>query len=74
MRVLVTGAEGFLGRNLCVRLAEIGGHEVLPVGRGASEETLRTAAAAAHLGLPEGLPVAQGGAGAWVDDCCRCAS
>jgi UDP-2-acetamido-2,6-beta-L-arabino-hexul-4-ose reductase len=47
MRVLVTGAEGFLGRNLCVRLAEIGCHEVLPIGRGASEEALRAAAAAA---------------------------
>ena len=47
MRVLVTGAEGFLGRNLRVRLAELGGHEVLPIGRGAAEEVLREAAAAA---------------------------
>ena len=47
MRVLVTGAEGFLGRNLRVRLTELGGHEVLPIGRGASEEALREAAAAA---------------------------
>jgi UDP-2-acetamido-2,6-beta-L-arabino-hexul-4-ose reductase len=47
MRVLVTGAEGFLGRNLCVRLAEVGRDEVLPIGRGASEEALREAAAAA---------------------------
>ena len=47
MRVLVTGAEGFLGRNLRVRMAEVGVHEVLPIGRGASEEALREAAAAA---------------------------
>ena len=47
MRVLVTGAEGFLGRNLRVRLAEIGGHEVLPIGRDSSEAALREAAAAA---------------------------
>jgi UDP-2-acetamido-2,6-beta-L-arabino-hexul-4-ose reductase len=47
MRVLVTGAEGFLGRNLRVRLAELGGHEVLPIGRDSSETALRDAAAAA---------------------------
>jgi len=47
MRVLVTGAEGFLGRNLCVRLGEIGRDEVLPIGRGASDDALRAAAAAA---------------------------
>jgi len=47
MRVLVTGAEGFLGRNLRVRLAEVGRDEVLPIGRDSSEAALRKAAAAA---------------------------
>lgn len=35
MRVLVTGADGFIGRNLQVALGERG-HEVLPVTRGTS--------------------------------------
>ena len=30
---LVTGAEGFIGRNLTIRLGELG-HEVIPIGRG----------------------------------------
>ena len=33
MKVLVTGAEGFVGRNLCVRLRELPGMDVVPVGR-----------------------------------------
>jgi UDP-2-acetamido-2,6-beta-L-arabino-hexul-4-ose reductase len=49
MRVLVTGAEGFLGRNLRVRLAEIGRDEVLPVGRSDSEAALREAAESADV-------------------------
>lgn len=49
MRVLVTGAEGFLGRNLRVRLAEIGRDEVLPIGRGVSDATLREAAESADV-------------------------
>lgn len=47
MRVLITGADGFLGRNLRVRMAEAGRDEVLPIGRGSTEEDLRQAAARA---------------------------
>lgn len=32
MKVLVTGANGFIGKNLCLRLKELG-HEVLKLGR-----------------------------------------
>jgi len=32
-RILVTGADGFIGRNLRLRLSETGRHEVLPVTR-----------------------------------------
>lgn len=49
MRVLVTGADGFLGRNLRVRLAEIGRDEVLPIGRGHSEADLERAVGACDV-------------------------
>lgn len=49
MRVLVTGADGFVGRNLRVRIAEIGVHEVLPIGRGSSEADVASAASAADV-------------------------
>jgi UDP-2-acetamido-2,6-beta-L-arabino-hexul-4-ose reductase len=49
MRVLVTGADGFLGRNLRVRIAEIGGHELLPIGRDSSEAAVAEAVAAADI-------------------------
>jgi len=41
MRALVTGSEGFIGRNLCVRLRERAGTEIIPVHRGTSDEALR---------------------------------
>ena len=41
MRALVTGSEGFIGRNLCVRLRERAGTEIVPVHRGTSDEALR---------------------------------
>lgn len=41
MRVLVTGNEGFVGRNLCVRLRERAGTELIPVNRGTSEQEFR---------------------------------
>lgn len=47
MRVLVTGADGFLGRNLSVRMAEAGHFDVLPIGRGSTQDDLRRAARSA---------------------------
>ena len=40
---LVTGAEGFIGRNLTSRLGELG-HEVIPIGRGHDASDLADAA------------------------------
>lgn len=39
-RVLVTGAQGFIGKNLVVRLGELPGFEVLPFVRGDDAATL----------------------------------
>ncbi|WP_271678565.1 UDP-2-acetamido-2,6-beta-L-arabino-hexul-4-ose reductase [Thermomonas mangrovi] len=47
MKVLVTGADGFIGRNLRVALGEREGFEVLPVTRASSEADLAAAAAGA---------------------------
>lgn len=41
MRALVTGSDGFIGRNLCVRLCERADTEVIPVDRASSEQALR---------------------------------
>ncbi|MEQ1528921.1 MAG: capsular polysaccharide biosynthesis protein CapF [Methylococcales bacterium] len=43
MRVLVTGADGFLGKNLCLRLKELGMIEVLSISRESSEKELKSA-------------------------------
>ena len=43
-RILITGAEGFIGRNLCVRLDERGGIERFPIGRSDGAEALAAAA------------------------------
>jgi len=40
MRILVTGADGFIGRNLVVRLAEAGAHEILRFTRQSAPEDL----------------------------------
>ena len=40
MRVLVTGAQGFIGKNLVVRLEERAGTEILSFGRGDGAEVL----------------------------------
>lgn len=52
MKVLVTGARGFVGRNLAVRLGELG-HEVLAIGReeddAAWDRAAREAEAIVHL-------------------------
>ena len=49
MRVLVTGSEGFVGRNLCVRLRERGNTEVIPVHRGTTDEALRHGVASCDI-------------------------
>jgi UDP-2-acetamido-2,6-beta-L-arabino-hexul-4-ose reductase len=41
MKVLVTGAEGFIGKNLAIRLGELQDFEVIKVVRGDSEDILR---------------------------------
>lgn len=40
MKVLITGAGGFVGKNLCVRLAELDQYEVMTFERGQSEVEL----------------------------------
>lgn len=47
--ILITGADGFIGRNLRLRLGEIGGHEVIGLGRGHSDGALAEAAARAEF-------------------------
>lgn len=42
MKILVTGAKGFIGHNLCLRLEENGSHEVTKIDRDSSEEELIT--------------------------------
>mgnify|MGYP005755185555 CR=1 FL=1 len=44
MKVLVTGADGFIGKNLRVALGERDGFEVLPIVRDSSAQDLRNAA------------------------------
>jgi UDP-2-acetamido-2,6-beta-L-arabino-hexul-4-ose reductase len=40
VKILITGAEGFIARNLRLRLAEEGGFEVVPFSRGTPAEAL----------------------------------
>ena len=47
--VLVTGADGFIGRNLCLRLAERGYEDIVRLGRGHSAGELTEAAARAEV-------------------------
>lgn len=49
MRVLVTGADGFIGKNLRVRLGELVGIEVLPFTRTSSARDLVDAIASAEF-------------------------
>ena len=46
-RILVTGADGFIGKNLRVALGERAGVEVLPIHRASSDAALGEAVAAA---------------------------
>lgn len=43
MKILVTGADGFIGKNLVVRLRENPAFEVLPITRASSADALREA-------------------------------
>lgn len=47
MKILVTGARGFIGKNLAIRLCEKGAHEVIPFVRGDAVESLESLVAAA---------------------------
>lgn len=43
MKILVTGAEGFIGRNLCLRLEEIGCKDLVKIDRTSTEDQLLSA-------------------------------
>jgi UDP-2-acetamido-2,6-beta-L-arabino-hexul-4-ose reductase len=50
VRIAVTGADGFIGKNLCLRLREQGhGDGILPVKRGTNAQTLREYVATADF-------------------------
>ncbi|RLS34638.1 MAG: NAD-dependent epimerase/dehydratase family protein [Planctomycetota bacterium] len=49
MQIVITGADGFVGRNLRLRLAEIGHHAVTSIVRGSTAAELATAIAGADL-------------------------
>lgn len=77
MRIVVTGADGFVARNLRLRLAELGRDEVLPIVRGSSPEDLAAALSSAdavvHLAgvnrPPDPSDYAAGNAGFTADLC-----
>jgi UDP-2-acetamido-2,6-beta-L-arabino-hexul-4-ose reductase len=47
MKVLITGADGFIGKNLRMRVGERGGDQALPITRGSSPSELAEAVQAA---------------------------
>lgn len=47
MRVLITGAQGFIGKNLTARLSEIEGFETIPFARGQQADALNDCVASA---------------------------
>jgi UDP-2-acetamido-2,6-beta-L-arabino-hexul-4-ose reductase len=49
MRIVVTGGDGFIARNLRVRLGELGYSEVVSITRGTSDAALRAALAEAEF-------------------------
>lgn len=50
MKVLVTGSSGFIGKNLVVRLGELGGYEVIGFDRESSFDDL-----AEHIGYADAV-------------------
>lgn len=48
MNVLITGADGFIGKNLCLALAERKSYNVLSIGRRSSQQELEQAVRAAE--------------------------
>lgn len=49
MRIVITGADGFIGKNLCVRLAEAGHTDVKPITRQSSAAELAQSLASADF-------------------------
>jgi UDP-2-acetamido-2,6-beta-L-arabino-hexul-4-ose reductase len=49
MRIVVTGADGFIGKNLCVRLREQGHTDLVTIGRGSLPADLAAAVADADF-------------------------
>ncbi|MBK5145048.1 NAD-dependent epimerase/dehydratase family protein [Budviciaceae bacterium BWR-B9] len=49
MKILVTGSEGFIGRNLCLRLEEVGYNDLIKIDRTATEDELLSAVKAADF-------------------------
>ena len=49
MRVAITGADGFIGRNLSLRLRELGRYIILPINLGTAEADRRAAIAQADV-------------------------
>ncbi|MEF1207534.1 NAD-dependent epimerase/dehydratase family protein, partial [Photobacterium damselae] len=43
MKILVTGANGFIGKNLCLKLSELGYQDVIKIDRTNSDEELNLA-------------------------------
>ncbi|MFM2606155.1 NAD-dependent epimerase/dehydratase family protein [Vibrio chagasii] len=49
MNIVVTGAQGFIGKNLCVMLAEKGHDSIVQIDRDTSEETIKEALSTADF-------------------------
>lgn len=49
MRILITGADGFIGANLRTRLREAGGHEITGITRATAPQDMADALAAADI-------------------------